>query len=80
MDKNVQRRLLRKRSCEVAQQQREDKAAKEIGLIEEIVTCPLEGISSSESDSAGSETSQGFISKTHGASRQDFSNFMFQNE
>ena len=43
MDKNVQRRLLRKRSREVAQQQREDKAAKEICLIKEIVTGPLEG-------------------------------------
>ena len=72
MDKNVQRRLLRKRSCEAAQQQREDKAAKEICLIKEIVTGPLEGISSSESDSAGSETSQGFISETAGANRQDF--------
>ena len=72
MDKNVQRRLLRKRSREVAQQQREDKAAKEISLIKEIVTGSLEGISSSESDSAGSETSQGFISETPGASPQDF--------
>ena len=72
VDKNVQRRLLRKRSREVAQQQREDKAAKEICLIKEIVTGPLEGISNSESDSVGSETSQGFISETAGASRQDF--------
>ena len=72
MDKNVQRPLLRKRSREVAQHQREDKAAKEICLIKEIVTGQLEGISSYESDFAGSETSQGFISETAGASRQDF--------
>ena len=80
MDKNVQRRLLRKRSREVAQQQREDKAAKEICLIKEIVTVPLEGISRSESNSARSETSQGFISETAGASGKISSNFMFQNE
>ena len=72
VDKNVQRRLLQIRSREIAQQLREDKAAKEICLIKEIGTGPLEGISSSESDSAGSETSQGFISETAGASRQDF--------
>ena len=41
-------------------------------LIKEIVTGPLEGISSSESDSAGSETSHDFESETAGASRQDF--------
>ena len=75
VDKNVQRHLLRKRSCEVAQQQREDKAAKKICLIKEIFTGPLEGISRSESDSAGSETSQGLISETAGASRQDFVKF-----
>ena len=71
VDKNVQRRLPRKRSREVAKQQREDKAVKEI-CFTEIVTSLFEGISSSESDSAGSETSQGFISETAGASRQDF--------
>ena len=65
MDKNVQRRWLRKRS-------RSCPAEKEICLIKEIVTGPLEGISSSESDSAGSKTSQDFISETAGASRQDF--------
>ena len=41
-------------------------------MIKEIVTGPLEGISSNEADSAGSETSQGFIWETAGASRQDF--------
>ena len=51
---------------------KEDKAAKEICLIIEIVTGPLESISTSESNVAGSETSQGFISETAGASRQDF--------
>ena len=60
VDKNVQRRLLRKRSREVAQQPREDKSAIEICLIKEIVTGLLEGISSSEPDSAGSETSKSF--------------------
>ena len=72
--------MLRKRLREVAQQQREDKAAKQICLIKEIVTGPLEGISTSESDFAGSETSQGFILKIAAQVGKISSKFMFQTE
>ena len=55
-DKNLQRCLLRKRSREAAKQQRATRSSKEMHIMKEIVTGPLEGISSSsETDSTESE-------------------------
>ena len=70
-DKNLQRRLLRKRSREDAEQQRATRSSKEMNIMKEIVTGPLEGISSSsETDSTESELQlQPIIATT---SQQDF--------
>ena len=55
-EKNLQRCLLRKRSREAAEQQRATRSSKEMHIMKEIVTGPLENISSSsEADSTESE-------------------------
>ena len=70
-DKNLQRRLLRKRSREAAEQQRATRSSKETNIMKEIVTGPLEGISSSsETDSTESELQLHSIIAT--TSQQDF--------
>ena len=55
-DKSLQRRLCRKKSREAAKLQRATRSSKETHIMKEIVTGPLEGISSSsETDSTESE-------------------------
>ena len=70
-DKNLQRRILRKRSREDAEQQRASRSSKEMNIMKEIVTGPLEDISSSsETDSTESELQLHSIIAT--TSQQDF--------
>jgi len=73
IDKNLQRRLLRKRSREAAELQRESRSSKELLLMKEIVSGSLEEISSSESDSNQSEISDvQFQSQLATTSKPDF--------